>query len=136
MSAETSAALGLKDVIAQDVLRCEIPVRSNLRRVDVLVNVGSGNRTDRNEVEAVHAPVVPGLAPIGIAVAGRESAFEVGLTQPQGTVMRLADGGSVGAGTPREQVVERAVLLHEDDDVREVLTLLRRRRGQKGSRRG
>jgi hypothetical protein len=75
--------------------------------------------------EAVHLPVVvlnqPAFpAVVGVAVpaaleVGRERVVGVGVAVDRGDVLQVVP--PVGAGQPAEEVVERAVLHHQDDDV-------------------
>ena len=136
MRGKASAALRLKHVIGEDVLFCQVPVRPDLRRPDVLIDVSPRRASDRNDIEIVHLPVIPVAQPERIAVVRRDRTLEIGRPKAQRTtVMSLTHGRPVGAGEDGEEIVEGAILLNHDDDVLEMLALLRRGRRQEGGSR-
>src|ERR1700678_2075373 len=126
MRGEASAALRLEKIIAEDVLFCERPIRLNVGRVDVLIDVIVVLAFDRRDVEAVHLTVRGWVAPGAVALLGPG---DVVVARRQGllkwhflqryfiTVVIVTVRLRVGAWKRLEQLIRRTVLLYDDDDM-------------------
>jgi hypothetical protein len=101
---------------------------------DVRALVGDVGRV----VEAIHRATVDRGDPVGEAVAVVGLSIDGTLERNGGAVTLRALGRSIGPREPREQVVERPVLLRQEDDVIDVRPgcgdLLRRRPRPRGRR--
>ena len=130
MGGKTAAALRLEHMIGQHELLGHVPVRRDLRRIDVLVRARSGLAgtllAPALQVEAVHLAAVVVFQKSGVRVTEITRIGKVDLLERDlGAVFERAERRSVRAGEGREEVVEGAVLLNDDDHVRD-----RRRAGR------
>ena len=89
MRGKAAAALSLKGVIGEHVSLRQLPVRSYLLRIDVLINVRSGRSPDGNGIESVHLAVVIVSPPVQEAVVRRDRAFKI-RPRPAGSSCRCA----------------------------------------------
>jgi hypothetical protein len=125
MRRKASAALRLEHMICQHIFFGERPIGPDLCGIHVLIHVRAGDISDRNAIEPIHLPMVVILNPVQVAVVGRNLAFEVALFQESRSIVRPSPACAIGAGECSEQIIESAVLLNDNHDVREVLALLR-----------
>src|SRR5581483_11925707 len=121
---ETAAALGLKEVVGEDVLLRERPIRRDLRRIDVAIRILlrlDVLAVDVRQIESVHfartslqiaISLISGV--VVVDVLGYERGFR---QRDHLTRMQRALRRPVGVWKRREQIVEAAILLNDEYDM-------------------
>ena len=130
MRRETLVDVALEHAIGQNVLRRHVPVRLRLGARHEAVcrilrqarrDVRSVRRSDGAQIPAIHLAAVVRMDEVGGIVADVVVDFKRRRLKPDArAVVGVAEGHRVGARKTRKEIVGRAVLLHDDDDVFDV----------------
>ncbi len=121
VGAEVSAILGRKHLIGQHVLPGHSPVRADLGGVNVRIGaLGARFTADPNVAPSVHLAAVIVLLEGLPAVLIELWSVEVAFCQRDGlAVGHQAVGRAVGAGKRRKEIIETAIGLDHNYDVRD-----------------